>query len=951
MLNKIKNRYIVILLLQVLAIISYTDCLFAQDVPVKDENDYIVRIKKEYDKGNWEAGKKIADENMKKNPKDSDIRMLIGKYYLQLKQYDKARYELQKALEINPNNVGAKQILVNVETESKRYSSAICYVNELLEVNPYWRGLWLKKIELYRLQGNTIEANRLSRRINQIYPQDSILKRSYLYETEMEAITKQKSGKIDEAIALRMELINKEPRKHEHYIGLADDYIKAGDIRNALIYTERGLSYAPDNMELINKKVGLLAEQKQYAALLNFLQQKMQKENLSSLRSQYNYYLAEAAREARENESATLYRKVLDTKPGDEQAFNHVFNSLYATYQYEEALNVISKYRRARGESKDLLMKELSIHTRLGNTGRVLSLTEQLLAKYPNDTDLKESYAKLLLEEAKIKMSEERFGEAIVYLKKVLVYGDADIVKVGQSVFYNAAIAKGDYATALEMVNSLIAADSGSAELYIKKAEVYQKMKQYDKSLTAYEEALSSAHETERQYYLGGYAELLMAVIKDLEETYRHGEALNYAERWIQKDPTNTEAIKYAVNLLYKMNRPDEAYMYVRKGHDLQTHDIFFKTKLAERDLADSSKLPLLYTSLLQDLKEWPYHKDLVNTFEQTCEDYGKLLIKEKKYSEGLDVVETGLRYSVHSKPLKYMKGVAYEKLNQFDSAYYYQSFYEPSPLEVAEFKQQLNYLQYKKHRNEIGFYHLYSRHGDQDVINSISTIEYSRYGKRNTYTGRVNYSGMDTGKAYQLQAEWSHIWNERTYTRIDAAWASKKFPKIAINASVYREFNIFGGLEAELGAGYKRLPGEENLSNLKIGAGKDLDSWRLNLVFNNFILNYEEEKNIAVHTVRKENKTKWLYNLSGQVRYNLTSPKNYLMGMAGVGTSPDVDLINYQLYEGFSGVNTMVGAGMGYLIFKNVSTGIIGTWYNYKVDKNNYKNLYNIYLNINVAF
>lgn len=90
-----------------------------------------------------------------------------------------------KAIEDNYNNVNAKQLLVDVEENTQNYSSAICYVNELLEVNPYWRGLWRRKIDLYRKQGNDVEADRLLKRINQIYPNDTILRKDYIYSMEL----------------------------------------------------------------------------------------------------------------------------------------------------------------------------------------------------------------------------------------------------------------------------------------------------------------------------------------------------------------------------------------------------------------------------------------------------------------------------------------------------------------------------------------------------------------------------------------------------------------------------------------------------------------------------------------------------------------------------------------------------------------------------------------------
>jgi tetratricopeptide (TPR) repeat protein len=173
-----KNSFLIItksvLFLAFLLFTSFHITISAQTVKDPDGSVELAnQVKNLYKAGNWEAGKKLVDEGMKKYPKESDLKMLSGRYYHHQKQYDKARYELKKSLEWNTKNVDAKQILVNVEQESKRYSSAICYVNELLEVNPYWKGLWNRKIELYELQGNTVEANRLRKRLSHIYPKDS----------------------------------------------------------------------------------------------------------------------------------------------------------------------------------------------------------------------------------------------------------------------------------------------------------------------------------------------------------------------------------------------------------------------------------------------------------------------------------------------------------------------------------------------------------------------------------------------------------------------------------------------------------------------------------------------------------------------------------------------------------------------------------------------------------
>ena len=942
-------RVIMVLTISVL----FTSNLVAQpDIKPDDRENFAVEANKEFNNGNWDAGKKRLDAGLKKYPKDSDLKMLLGKYYFHYKQNDRARYELKKALEQNPDNVDAKQILVNVETESKRYSSAICYVNELLEVNPYWKVLWRKKIELYKLQGNTVEANRLLKRINQIYPADTILRRDYVYETEMEAITMQKAGRIDEAIELRTELIKSDPTNPNHYMALANDYIKAGDTYNALASLDRGLTYTPGNIDLISKKTSLLADQKRYTELLSFLQLSMRSNNSAALRQQYNYFLLEAARNAKDSDPATLYGKILEGDPGNEEAFNYVFNSLYGSQQYEEALYVLDRYRRARGNNKIVMLKELNLHKKLENTGQIATLTRELFLLYPNDTDLRDAYVKIVYDNAKNDIANERYAEAITGFKEVMQYGEGEIVADAQNSLYNSAMALNNYNMALDVLNDKIFDAPDQYDLYIKRAEIYHKQKRYHNALTAYEQALSLTSGEEKLSYLGGYGEMVTEIVKDLNEDFRYQEAYDYVKRWLVQDGNNNAALRYAINLANQTNKKEEMLAFAQKGNSVYPDDIFFKIKLAEFESVNPENYAEIHEELRKELLLAPYHEGLINTFSQLSEDYAGHLIEEKKSTQSIEVLDTALRYAPNNNSLKYLKGVAYEKLHQFDSAYQYQSYYDVSSLELSEFKQHLNYLYYKNHKNEIGIYHLRARHGDDFAISTISTVEYSRLEGINTYIGRVNYAGRETGKGYQIQGEWGRVWNEKTHTRLDLAWANKFFPKIAFNGSVFRQFDVLDGIEAEGGLGYRWLSTGEHMNNLVVGATKELELWRLNIRLNNYMLNYEYEiMDMFGNVSATENRTEWLFNLSAQARYYMSSPKNYLMGMTSVGTAPDVDLINYQLYEGFSGVNTMVGAGIGHMLSKTVSAGILGTWYNYHLNTANLRNLYTVYLNLNVVF
>ncbi len=98
-------------------------------------------------------------------------------------------------------------------------------------------------------------------------------------------------------------------------------------------------------------------------------------------------------------------------------------------------------------------------------------------------------------------------------------------------------------------------------------------------------------------------------------------------------------------------------------------------------------KYASIYSELQTELTENPYHQDVIKSFAVVSEKYGNQLIKNSQSQEALDVLNNALKYMPDNKDLKYTKGLAFEKLKQFDSAYVYQKNFQPSLLELKEFR------------------------------------------------------------------------------------------------------------------------------------------------------------------------------------------------------------------------------------------------------------------------
>lgn len=894
-----------------------------------------------YKQGKWDDGRKIADYVLKKNPKDSDMRMLIGKYYIHRRDYNRARYELVKSLEYAPANVESKHMLVTVETETKRYSSAICYVNELLEVNPYWKGLWRKKIALYRDMGNHVEADRLLKRISQIYPEDAELKRDQAYLSQQRQLQIKKEGKIDQSIESLRKMVDEQPTHFDNYLPLIDSYIKSGDYNSALIYSDRGLNQFPGSGILIQKKISILDHELRYPEILTLIDQQINKGyGDQRLIRQRDYFLKEAARNAKNNDPAVFYGKIFEGSPNNKEAFGYVFNDLLSKGQGEEALRVLNKHRRSVGQSKKLDLLELTAFKKMGNEGKVNELTKVFFNKYPGDTDLKESFVNISLREARENMVDNNVAEAILDWKQAIQFGDTESVRTAQRGLFNAYMSIGRYTEAMGTLDDILLDNPNDPDLLLKKSDIYLKQGAYDLSLDIFEKVLANLVSEDRERYIEGYSEIIAPIVKELRDDYKLPEAQQLVRRWLAVDLKNQEALLSMINICYQLKDQKEMLRYAQIAEQQYGDDMTFKIKLAEALNQDSTQVLSAWNLLHGQVQKSPYHEPLVNTFSHTTEIYAGQLLKQKEHKTALTVIDTALYYK-ENKTLKHMKGLAFEGLREFDSAYYYQKFYEPTLMEYDDFKDHLNYLGHRALKNYVAISHLRARFGDDNKISSISSLDYGRLAyDGSSYVGRIHYTGREEGKGIQGQFEWTKPWTPKFSTRMDIALANNYFAKIAVNAAGFYEW--IPSWEAEVGIGYRRFFSGQNLFNINLGLTKELEDVRLGLKMNNYLLDYEGER---IH----------LYSIAGKVQYFMNSRRNYLLGTASIGNAPDTDLLNNQLYNSFNVFNAMVGAGVGRSFTKNVSASVMGSWYNFQtggtINSGIYKNLYNLYFQVHVSF
>ena len=147
---------------------------------------------------------------------------------------------------------------------------------------------------------------------------------------------------------------------------------------------------------------------------------------------------------------------------------------------------------------------------------------------------------------------------------------------------------------------------------------------------------------------------------------------------------------------------------------------------------------------LQNNIDSYTGNTDYINAHSGSCELLAFKQAKEKKHSEAMRTIDNALHYNSDSKSLLYTKGLIYEYTHQYDSAFYYQKFYEPLLLERAEYLSKMKGLRYKANKNQLDYEYMQARFSEQDVLTSVASVGYERHENKNIYSARLNYSGRN---------------------------------------------------------------------------------------------------------------------------------------------------------------------------------------------------------------
>lgn len=918
---------------------------------------YNYNVRDHFRNQRWKAGKELLDQAMPLYGTLSVINELQGWYYYHYKKYVQARFYLIRSLRDEPTNQHARELLVNVEEETHNYSSAICYINEILEYNPYARGWWRRKIEIFRKMGNQQEADRLLVRLRQIYPQDQQIQKDIDYQNELKLATLKKQGDIDGQIKVLRQLTSSDSQNPDYFLNLANLLLQQGDVEEAAEVAAKG-ARVTKSPALVKKRVSILLEQARYQEASAYLKECQNTLHIPGLGQLLSDIDEDAAYNSVFYDAYIMYGKLYE-KNHSSEALDFLVNTAVTRGYYDDAIYYINLKRKAEGDSENLLYKLYLSYRRMGDTQAANRTLEQIALRYPNNIDAIEETCNLYYNRATENMQVGEYDEAIPQLLYVATHtGDSIMRRSSNTRLFTCYLEMKYYDMAeahLDSIRSLY----GETAYTMNKASIYNMQGRTEDALAllaqAYEQTDSAGL---RNKIAGTYEEIAQPYIKRLMAQGLTRQAFSVAYAASNICTHSHDILRYGINTADALKYRDEYIELVNNGIQRFPGDPFFIVKKASVAALDGDYKAAL-DSIAPLVPVYLGDSSIINAYAEYSNLYALQLMKSNKCESALPTVNSALEYTPNNRELLYTKGLIFEKMQMYDSAYVYQRFYQPSALETPDFRAHLNELQYRKATNQLAFEYQHAVNSANTSRTGNASLTYQRKYRLNSYTYTLGYAGRDGlanddsgvnseleygGLGIQLGFSWEHRLSTRRLLTLGLSASNNFFPLLSAKAALAFELDHGWTIQPRaslriinsytkqyaIEANPEYEEGTSNPSDSTLVQFKGWNRHRRFLISAGASVQKElGQFNLAAAADLFFMHSKFFWNASGKMQYFPVEGRlSHFFAMTGLGSAPEASIIDSSMPGTFSHLNSFVGMGGLYVINKTMSVMLSGNWY-----------------------
>jgi len=363
------------------------------------------------------------------------------------------------------------------------------------------------------------------------------------------------SGKVDSARIELNKVIEKNPRYRDAYIYLVNMEAVACNYVQALEYADQGLKYFPNDRDLLLKKLDVYNKEGDWIEsnkLAEYLFDRYSSDPF--IRSVYLEYKLTLARQYAHRGFIEIakraYESVLEQDPLNKEALAAVYNLDVRAGNYSSSLAFVNRAIQSNPNSREFLMKKVSILDAEAKYVDAIEVIEKLLKLYPNDPEIRKLNTYMRMQAGHYYMNTDPYLQFQAVLDKEP--GNRDAL----NYVINIASSRGLNDEALSWCNFGLKKYPGDREITNKKLGILSSMKNYGAAANIAEAQYKSSPSADNK---ANFVELRTLAGRSFIADQDYDSAIVALKSVLFYDHGNQQAANYLTTAYTQQKRYDEA--------------------------------------------------------------------------------------------------------------------------------------------------------------------------------------------------------------------------------------------------------------------------------------------------------------------------------------------------------------------------------------------------------
>lgn len=921
-------------------------------------DDYLAMVTQKIREKDYRKAIQLSYEGLENRPDYMDLHFMQGRAFMLNGNLDSARIKFKYVMTEAPRYRDAYLLATNLEMQINNKEEANCIINDGLYYFPFERDFMIKKLEVLDFNRDMRSAEKYAEKLISVHFNDSIAIAYYIsYKLEC-ARYYTKLGNYYKAMDCYAAVLEEAPFHKEARDAMYNLELKKGNIQSVMDMVNSELGKDPKSYEFLSKKVILLSDLYRYAEALEAAEQ-LVKYYPGDSRARILHYETQMAcgRFYMKEDPYLVFQGVLEKRPTDKEALNYTINLATARGLYLDALLYENKAIQAYPNDVEFLEKKVGTLETMQRYGEAANTAERLNRIAPGNPNYRKQVVEYNILSGRQNMKQMEYDSALADFNTALKVEPGNYEAISYAA--DAYAQQKKYDEALDMIDHGLNDNPDDERLLFKRAVVLQEAGLLDMA------ALQAMELHRRKPKDKRYENLVVDVktvhAKNLMAIDDYDGAREEYRDILAIQPMNTDALNGMINLESGSQRFDTALYYADKAlePDPTNRELLLKKSSV---LEAKQEYIAAYTITGDLMKRYPYNSRIKQAHTEQLLASGRTYNKKQQYDSAL--IEFNRVLSINprdSNALNYAANILLEKhLDDSALALTNRALYYYPNNELFTFKKAIilekkkdylsasntadtlvlinpslrnidfaDALKARALRNQMGFMFLYTTFDSASNLTraNIATIQYTRFPKWGSWSGRLNMAGRNIGTGLQVELDINYNHTPKWYSFATGGISNNLvFPSVKAGYSLFYNYQKTYTFEG----GIRFLRFDNTDINLYSGLGSVTryygDFWA----------------NLRYFALFQGNSVFHAATLSG--RQYINAGTEYVTAAVGLGNSPDEFSRNFRLVDNLN--VTTYSFSMGYTkIYRYRNTfSFTGTWYNQQLSSGYYRNQYDLF-------